>query len=116
MERSFAGYIKGGIALITDLALKSFVSQEEADRRSSICITCPHNVKPEGAHVMQWFDLIAKKAIGERRSINHNDLYNCECCTCPLRVKVHASAPFSHTKEQVDCMPDFCWVKQNIEK
>lgn len=88
LARGLWATVKGGIAVVTSLMYKSFATQEEADRRSEICVKCPHNIFPDKSGFIFWADSIATASIGTRRSANHDKLGNCGICSCPLRAKV----------------------------
>lgn len=104
----------------------SYVQQGEADRRASICIKCPHNVFPDKGPFLKWSDDIAKEAVGDRRSVHHDELGNCEICTCPLRAKVWTGDPIDLPADQLAQMRSVrtmdgkaCWqpdfAKGNID-
>lgn len=116
LERGFLKYIKGGIALLINMAYDKFVSQDEADRRSSICLGCPHNIFPDKGGFITWADEMAKSAIGDRKSKFHKELGNCSVCSCPLRAKVFFGGKLSLSKQEMIEMPEFCWQKQEVLK
>ena len=114
LQRGFLQYFKGGLTLLSNLwyGEKNMVSQEEADRRSSICKDCPCNVFPDRNMFIKWSDDIALNSIGDRKSAHYNDLGNCEACSCCLRAKVWYRGPFNISKEERAkmqlCNPN-CW-------
>lgn len=112
LQRNLMAYAKGGLQLIKNLARGKFVTQEEADRRSKICLTCPNNVFPDKGKFLEWSDIVAIQSVGKLRSIHHNELGNCGVCTCPLRAKVWIKPPFKLSKEHEEQMrgdkPN-CW-------
>ena len=113
LERGFVQYIKGGAALVQQLfyGLKNMVTQEEADRRGSICKDCPGNVKVDDGYI-KWADDLALHTIGDKRSIHHDKLFNCEGCSCPMKCKVWYKGPFNLSLEEKDKMVSYnklCW-------
>lgn len=93
LTRGLMAYMKGGIALVANLWYDNTVSQKEADRRSSVCFSCPLNVFPDRGPFVQWSDNIAEASIGKKKSEYHDDLGNCAACSCPLRAKVWYPGP-----------------------
>lgn len=112
LQRGWVATLKGGVALIKQIAFKRFCSQQEADRRAAICAGCPKNVFPDKTFFTQWSDEMAENMVGIRKSSEHDKLGNCEVCTCVLKAKVFADPrDIEHSKEELEQMPDFCWVK-----
>lgn len=111
LERSISQYIRGGIALLHNMAFKKFASQEEAEARASQCVQCPNNVFPDKGAFMAWADDIAIQQVGERRTTRHNELGNCAACSCPLRSKVFIGGPLpAFPEEEVKEMRKVgCW-------
>jgi len=88
LKRGLYTTIKAGVLLIKQMMYNSFASQEVADRRASLCVECPLNVFPDKSAFVTWADHIAEQTVGERKSKFHNEIGNCEACTCLLRSKV----------------------------
>lgn len=88
VKRGFLGYVKGGIALIKNIAYDKMVSLIEANKRADQCASCKYNVFPDKKGFIAWSDQIAEAAVGLRKTEKHNELGNCEVCSCPLRAKV----------------------------
>lgn len=110
LERNFWGYIKGGITLVKNVLVKNFVSQEEADRRASICLKCPHNVFPDKRGFIKWSDRLAEASVPDKKVRGYDQLGNCEACSCPLRVKTWVVGPFKLEKEEKEKMKKVgCW-------
>jgi len=112
LRRGFVSYLKGGVALISDLFFGSqnIVSQEEADRRAEICVRCPHNVFPDKKGFVAWSDSIALHSTDGKKSLYHEQLGNCGVCTCPLRAKVFRKGPFRLSPEEWQEMNKVgCW-------
>ena len=112
LKRGLMQYLKGGIALLSNLWLKNPVPLEEADRRSAICSTCVVNVFPDKGPFIKWADEIAEQTVGDKRSKHHDELGNCACCSCPLRAKIWHRPPFNLTESDAACMQAAnprCW-------
>lgn len=122
LARGFLQTIRGGVALIKRVffGAKYLASQEEADRRSEICINCPANVNPDPktSKYTAWADEIALHSTNGLKSKHHKKLFNCTVCTCPLRAKVFYKGPFSLSKHEVREMNRVnprCWQLNNIK-
>lgn len=112
IDRTFYQYIKGGVALLKSYLFDSYVAQDEADRRSVLCVSCPNNIFPDKKGFLAWSDDQAERSIGERRSVHHNDLGNCSVCSCLLKSKVwfggNISLPLDQINQIKKTKPD-CW-------
>ena len=92
------------------------VDQEEADRRASICVNCPSNVKPsgcEGCGVARIKDLISNLAGGQ--TVHDNSLESSKHCGCLNRAQIWfpLSMLQKHTSNRVmNELPDNCWKKK----
>lgn len=111
LNRSLMGYIRGGIALLQNMAFPSFATQDEADVRSEQCANCPYNSFPDRGPFLKWSDEVAVSCVGERKSKRHNDLGNCSVCTCPLRSKVFWNKPLEKFDDEqlVQLRKVNCW-------
>ena len=63
LKRGWMSFIKGGVAVLENIFYgeKNMVSQEEADRRSEICLQCPNNVFPDRGGFVKWTDEVAEE-------------------------------------------------------
>lgn len=110
LRRSLMSYIKGGIALLMDVAYYKQVSKEEAGYRARQCIECPHNVFPDKDAYLVWADDIAERATGGKKSEYYDLLGNCAVCSCPLRAKVWYGGDVSLSAEEEKQMKEVnCW-------
>lgn len=100
LKRGIIQTFKGGIALLKDIAYKTFVSQEVADARAKICAGCPLNVFPDKGEFVHWADVIAEASLGKKRSAYHDQLGNCEACTCLMRSKVFYGGEITLTDDE----------------
>lgn len=112
LPRGFMSYLKGGMALIKNMLYSKYVSQEEADRRAQICISCPQNIFPDKGPFVRWSDEIMEHSVGDRRALNYQQLGNCGACDCPLRAKVWYGDTIELTEEELSKTPDFCWQRE----
>lgn len=110
LRRGFARYMKGGIALLLNILYRNTVSQAEADRRAEICTGCTYNVFPKKGWSVAWADAMAEQMVGQKKSKHHNELGNCEVCTCPLRAKVFWKGKIDLTEKERKRMTQVgCW-------
>lgn len=111
VPRSFSMYIKGGIALLKNMAFSRFVPQKVAEERAAQCVGCEHNVFPDKGPFMRWADEIAVSQVGERKTALDAQLGNCAVCSCVLRSKCHYGGkldPFP-PEELVKLKSVKCW-------
>ncbi len=110
LKRGLVKVMQGGVGLVKNLMFKHFVSQEEADRRATICKGCKFNSFPDRGNFVKWSDGMALLSIGERRSKCHDDLGTCLVCQCPLRSKVWIGDKFPLSEKEVEEMQTVsCW-------
>ena len=110
LKRNFITYVKGGIALLTNLLMKKQVTDAEAERRAKICVSCPHNVFPDKHGFLAWSDDIAERATNGRQTSLHSQLGNCDVCSCLLKAKVFYDGPMGLDEEQKATMKKVnCW-------
>lgn len=109
-NRGILGYIKGGIALTKAVAYDKFVTKDVAEKRASICFSCPHNQMPINA---TWLNKKIYHIIGDDKKTSHDqNLGECEICSCPLRAKVHYGGEIVLSESMNNQLPDFCWQKK----
>lgn len=117
MHRGLLTYLKGGVALVTNVAYSSTVSLEEADRRATVCKGCKFNVFPEKGQFMEWADQLAFAMVGSLKSTHHEDLGNCSVCTCPLRSKVWYKGVVDPPPDELSQMREVgCWQLSILKK
>lgn len=114
LQRGWVATLRGGLRVLENIFFgeEKMVTQEIADRRSEICVNCPHNIFIDKGPFIQWSDDIAEASTGGRRSKHHDDLGNCGVCSCPLRAKVFAK-DVEPTDEERPQLPAFCWQLEN---
>jgi len=112
-SRSIFGYISGGMALLKNVFYgeHNMVIQKVADRRSSQCVFCRHNVFPDKSAFLRWSDDLAEAATHGRKAKYHNKLGNCTVCSCPLKPKVwYKGEGEKFSKEEVSAFMEVnCW-------
>lgn len=118
LKRGFLAYLKGGIALLDYVFYgeNAMVSQEEAERRAKICLSCPFNTFPDKGAFIDWSDRMAEACVGDKKTSVHADLGNCEVCSCTLKSKVFYKGPFRCSKEEMERFPQFCWQRHECAK
>lgn len=109
LRRGWLQTFKGGVALLENIFFgeANMVSQEEAERRAAICVSCPHNIFPDKSGFVAWADAIAEHSTDGRKTSRDSELGNCEVCTCVLKAKVHYRGPFDSNSD----FPNFCWQR-----
>ena len=111
LSRSISQYVRGGIALLKNMAYPRFVTQAVAEERAEQCIKCPNNIFPDKGPFLAWSDEIAIQQVGERKSVHHEDLGSCKVCTCTLKSKVFFGGALSEfpSEELVELKKVNCW-------
>jgi len=112
LSRGFLQYLRGGIALVMNMAYgeRNIASKEEADRRAEICIDCEYNNFPDKGAFDVWADEVAIASVGPRKCTKHKELGNCSACSCPLRAKVFWGGKIDLTEEEAQKMRKVnCW-------
>lgn len=117
LDRNWWQTLRGGVALLVNMRYRTFVDKKEADRRATICVSCPNNMVPDGhRHIKQqfikWADQVAEASTGGKKSEHYNQLFSCAACSCPLRAKVWYAGKIDLTDEELAEMPDVCWQKE----
>lgn len=88
MSRSFMQYVKGGVMLLKNAFFQEQVAQDVAEKRAAQCVTCKFNIFPDKGPFIAWSDDVAIQQVGERRVSVHNQLGNCDICSCALKSKI----------------------------
>lgn len=116
-HRSVIMWVQGGVALLKNIAYKSFCSQEEADRRSEVCYKCPKNQIPDTSKAFQtWANDMADRSVGKRRSKYHDHLGVCAICSCPMRSKVWTEGKIKITPVELMQMKAInCWQPEFVK-
>lgn len=90
------------------------VSQEEAERRTNICMQCPYNVKIGGCEGCSGIANLVFRVIGARQTKNMGYLNQCGVCGCSLKAKVWVPKETIDATAQIqnnaNDFPDWCWV------
>jgi hypothetical protein len=91
-----------------------FAPKEEAEKRASVCTTCPLNDRTRCTVCGGLLSLV-RKLVGRRETSYDPLLGTCSLCGCLLRVKVHISSgalKASTKKPPEDKIPGFCWLNE----
>lgn len=94
IKRNFQQYWSGAKAYVKAMfhGDDSFVEQEEANARASVCASCTSNLKNIGHNLAQFYsDKFMRSQIGVRKTEYDAKLFTCRECTCLTRSKVHYS-------------------------
>lgn len=90
-----------------------YVSQEEADRRATICSSCQLNaqITCAGCH---GFITLAHRFLRGREAAHQSKLGACVVCACFLAPTVWASPEVLERvdKKHVDSFPSHCWRRE----
>lgn len=96
---------------------KPFVSQEEAERRASICAGCYLNVRVKGCGgLCQEIIRLATETNGSKQTTQDAKLLNCAVCRCYNASQVHfpnSLLELNDTPERQARYPaEFCWKRK----
>lgn len=110
--------VKDVTRLIVRKALSSvgtfLAPQGEAERRASICLTCPNN-SVQGCTVCSGLLQLVRQLVGRRETKYDQYLGVCTLCGCLLRTKVHISAEglkAATTPPPPEKIPAACWLEK----
>lgn len=95
---------------------KFLCSQAEADRRASICVSCPENYRGICTTCNGLKDYVVK-AIGDRVTAYDSRLGVCSRCSCLVKAKVHISMPAIRAvtpPADFDKYPANCWMHEGV--
>jgi len=112
LSRDVFAYMKGGISLLKNMfyGIKQMVTQAEADKRATQCVTCKFNVFPDRGAFLKWSDNIAEASTRGKKSKNYDNLGNCAVCSCPLKAKVWYKGTEKFTEEEITKFKEVdCW-------
>lgn len=113
MEKGWKMLFKKGIGLLKFMSFRNFASQDEAEARAQICVSCPLNVKPKDKPFYErWAARAAEEVVGDRRTKLHDRLFECQGCGCNLRAKVWIGDTIELYAEEVALMQSAnseCW-------
>lgn len=90
----------------------------EAEKRASVCSTCPLNDRTRCTVCGGLLSLV-RKLVGSRETTYDPVLGTCNLCGCLLRVKVHVSSEAlkaATKKPPEELIPDFCWLHEVYTK
>jgi hypothetical protein len=88
------------------------VPQEEAERRASICSTCPLNVRVDGCGVcVRTVNEYRTRLLKATPTSKDGLIKACGVCGCDLKSIVHLPLSALRAKGDKD-YPDWCWQKR----
>lgn len=91
----------------------SFVSQEEAERRASICATCPKNQVVHGCWGCAGILKLVTQYLGKKHTSKDRALESCAVCGCVLRAKVWLEkGTIDNTGLEY---PEHCWQREEAK-
>lgn len=87
-----------------------FVSQEEAERRATICSTCPKNQSVPGCWGCSGIMKMVAQYLGKKHTSRDRALESCAVCGCVLRAKVWLEMDtIDNTGLEY---PEHCWQRK----
>lgn len=89
------------------------VPQEEAERRASICATCPLNVGLAGCAICRSSLKAGRDALMQAATTQDDRLQACGVCGCDLKTSVHV--PISVLRQGRElAYPEWCWKARGV--
>jgi hypothetical protein len=93
------------------------VSQEEADRRGSICASCPKNLPIANCWGCGTLGSIYRSILGRQSSAHDHRLHSCDVCGCDNKTQVHFTGRVLRlAAEKQGIMdaefPNWCWKRE----
>lgn len=102
--KSFANFFK-------DAVLKyGYASQEVADVRAAVCISCPLNVKIPGCRGCHSIAAFLIESTGGRKTKYANALHECGMCGCSLANKTLMPEELVAQERAKRDYPSYCWM------
>lgn len=97
------------------------VSQDEAERRASICVKCPQNVPLAPCFGCGKLGALYRKVQGNLRTSRDPLLESCGVCGCGNQLQVHMDGGVLGTISErqgvgADDFPSHCWKKEILTK
>jgi hypothetical protein len=88
------------------------VPQAEAERRASICETCPKNRNVAACWGCHGVSEVVSKLTGGKTTSRDPLLHVCEVCLCVLPAKLHLPIEVLHPEKHEGKWPSHCWMIQ----
>lgn len=82
------------------------VTQEEAERRADICVTCPKNKRVSGCWPCVMAVPLFHILLPDVQTSKDEKLFGCAACKCALKKKVHVRRELLAG----DTYPSHCWM------
>jgi len=87
------------------------VSQEEADRRSDICVSCPRHGTVTGCQGCRSMANWGFEVLSGKKTKNDDKLAQCKTCRCELKIKVWLPLGALSNQDLDGSYPSHCWCK-----
>lgn len=90
------------------------VDQAEAERRASICRSCPMNRRVDGCLGCGGVLKVVQELVGARDTTHDGALESCQVCHCFLRAKIWVGmSVLRQVEEGLNReYPDHCWMNE----
>lgn len=92
-----------------------FVDVDEAERRASICASCPHNGSMAACSTCLDVGRRVATLIKGQQTSHHDDLKTCNRCGCMLKAKVWFPLKSLRNSKSLP-LPDECWQKGHVDE
>ena len=99
-------------AAVEALGGRGLVDQDEADRRASICATCPLNTTVGGCWRCKGLAEWLFRLIGARQTAGSGRLNQCGVCGCAIKAKVWLPLDVAQRVSDGYKFPSWCWLNK----
>jgi len=112
----FNDIVRGTEAIIRTRIGGELVSQDEANRRASICATCPYNARyrnPCGSAMCNEMKRLVVALVGGNKTTHDEAIHGCAVCKCVLKAKVWVPESVIRAvdgPEIAEKYPENCWL------
>lgn len=86
-------------------------TQEEAERRAAICVSCPLNKAISSCWGCRGVGEAVSALSGNRTTSLDGKLHACSACGCVLRAKVHLPREVINAEPYAHRLSGMCWLK-----
>lgn len=94
----------------------SLVDPETSELRSSVCASCPQNVRVRGC--MGCSGVVPKllKLLKGASTTHDHQLQGCNVCGCQLKAKVHLPSDVMVDGTEAQDFPEHCWIRKELNQ
>lgn len=116
LAHSFTNVLTGTKTIASWVAKgRPYVTQEQAEARAAVCVTCQFNVPPDGCSSCNKSVLkdAVMLVIGKKSTSRDAQLASCKICGCVIPAKLWlplASITDHMPLERQHALPDHCWI------